>query len=502
MDYVWCILAALWAGVGTGLAGLSAATVMVPILMVLCPAFSGENGVYQATAIALASDIFGSAVTAFTYARHGNMDLKRGRVMMVCVLLMCTVGSYAAYIAGNVVLGNFSLFLTLCIGIRFLVKPDTGSRRPSVRGARLDGKAVAWSLFFGLTVGFGTGFVGTGGGMIMLIVFTVFLGMDQRTAVGTSTFIMTFTALIAAVSHILIHPAIVLEKWDMLLLCMTVATSASLLSARFANRMKNRTVGLATGGVLTVLGASMLLLYYRDVLASWTLLPQILRCFGMLLMFIIPALMVLVPIRFLTRVPSYVFRKLLHMMAFSFSMLVILRAESWQAAALTALVSAAVIYPILCLCENRAWYGKLMVQKSPGEVKRSMLMIFSVIAAVVGLAWGVGKQQHLAAAAIMMWGCGDAAAALVGIPWGRHKVHSRWTDGKKSWEGTLAMAAVSFLSGISVLLWQHTPVPQALYMAGLGAVLGSATELFSHSEYDTVTVPLVIVLVLLACTAL
>lgn len=59
MEYFWYIVAALGAGIGTGLAGLSAATVMVPILIVLCPSFAGENGAYQATAIALASDILG-----------------------------------------------------------------------------------------------------------------------------------------------------------------------------------------------------------------------------------------------------------------------------------------------------------------------------------------------------------------------------------------------------------------------------------------------------------
>ena len=63
MEWVWYIIAALGAGIGTGLAGLSAATVMVPILIVLCPSFTGETGTYQATAIALASDILGSAVT-------------------------------------------------------------------------------------------------------------------------------------------------------------------------------------------------------------------------------------------------------------------------------------------------------------------------------------------------------------------------------------------------------------------------------------------------------
>jgi len=230
MEWFWYIIAALGAGMGTGLAGLSAATVMVPILIVLCPSFAGETGAYQATAIALASDILGSAVTAYTYGKHKNIDLRHGWLMLSCILTMSIVGSYVAYIVGNMVLGGFTLFLTFFIGIRFLVKPDTSRKNQVEKGEKLDLKGIVISLFFGLTIGFGTGFVGTGGGMMMLIVFTAFLGMELKTAVGTSTFIMTFTALIASVSHILIHPAIVLEKWDVMLVCIIVATAASLIS--------------------------------------------------------------------------------------------------------------------------------------------------------------------------------------------------------------------------------------------------------------------------------
>ncbi|MDO5709824.1 MAG: TSUP family transporter, partial [Coriobacteriales bacterium] len=149
-----------------------------------------------------------------------------------------------------------------------LVKPDTSRETQAAKGEKLDWKGVAISLFFGLTIGFGTGFVGTGGGMMMLVVFTAFLGMELKTAVGTSTFIMTFTALIASVSHILIYPAILLEKWDVMLLCITVATAASLVSARFANRVNNRVVGLVTGAVLTLLGGSMLLLRFWPQIAA------------------------------------------------------------------------------------------------------------------------------------------------------------------------------------------------------------------------------------------
>lgn len=499
MELLWYIIASIGAGVGTGLAGLSAATVMVPVLIVLCPSFSGETGAYQATAIALASDILGSAVTTWTYARHRNIDLKRGWIMLVCILAMCTVGSYVAFLAGNVVLGSFTLFLTFCIGIRFLVKPDTTREGLPPKGQKLNAKGVIVSLFFGLTIGFGTGFVGTGGGMMMLIVFTVFLGMELKTAVGTSTFIMTFTALIASVSHILIHPAIILEKWDVMLLCIAVATAASLLSARFANRVKNRTVGLVTGAVLTVLGGAMLLLYFWPQLSAVPLVPQVLNCLGKLVLFIIPCVLVLLPIRFFTKVPSHVFRKMLHMVAFTCFCVMLLTAQSWQAAALTAVILAVLIYPALALLEKEKWYGRLFVQKSPGEIRRSLLMLFFMFAAVIAAAWGLLGKPHAAAAAVLMWGEGDAAAALVGIPFGRHKVMIRPVCGKKSWEGSAAMLAAAFLTGFLVLrLFYHVPAGLSVAAASLGGLVASAAELFSPGEWDTVTVPSAVLLVLLA----
>lgn len=498
MEWLWYIIASLGAGIGTGLAGLSAATVMVPMLIVLCPSFSGETGAYQATAIALASDILGSAVTTWTYARHKNIDLKRGWLIMTCILVLCIAGSWVAFLVGNVVLGSFTLFLTFCIGIRFLVKPDTSRAKQIEKGTKLGWKGVVLSLVCGIPIGFGTGFVGTGGGMMMLIVFTVFFGMELKTAVGTSTFIMTFTALIASVSHILIHPAIVLDKWDVMLVCIAVATVASLVSARFANRVKNRTVGLVTGAVLTVLGAAMLILFYWPQLSQIPLVVQVLRCCGKLALYVIPSLLVLLPIRFLTKVPSFVFRKLLHIVAFTGFAVMILSAESWAAAALTCAIFALILWPVITILEKEPWFGKLLVQKSKGEVRRSMLLLLFMFAALICVVWGVFNQPVLAAAAILMWGAGDAAAALVGIPFGKHKVKCRLTDGKKSWEGSTAMFCVSFIGGLLVLLLaQNSALPQALLSAALGALLGTVTELFSPSELDTVTVPFVIAAVLL-----
>ena len=498
MEYIWYVIAALGAGIGTGLAGLSAATVMVPILIVLCPSFSGETGAYQATAIALASDILGSAVTTITYGKHKNIDLKRGWIMLACILTMSTMGSCAAWLAGNVVLGSFTLFLTFFIGIRFLIKPDTSRENTAGRGEKLDWKGVAISLFFGLTIGFGTGFVGTGGGMMMLVVFTAFLGMELKTAVGTSTFIMTFTALIASVSHIIIHPAIVLDRWDVLLICIVAATAASLVSAQFANRVKNRTVGLVTGAVLTVLGAAMLILNYWPVISEIAIIAATLRCLGMFIMYIVPCVAVLLLIRFFTKVPQFVFRKLLHLVAFSCTTFMIIVAENWQAAALTSCLIAVLLYPLLAMLEKEGWYSGLFVQKEPGEIKKSLLMLFFMFAAATAVGWGIFGRPYDTATAILMRGTGDAAAALVGIPFGKHKVRLKFTNGKKSWEGTAAMFLVSLICGLVVfLLYCHFPFGKSLLPIFAGAFIGAATEACSPSEYDTMTVPVAILAVLL-----
>jgi hypothetical protein len=55
------------------------------------------------------------------------------------------------------------------------------------------------------------------------------------------------------------------------------------------------------------------------------------------------------------------------------------------------------------------------------------------------------------------------------------------------------MFAVSFLSGLLMLIFAHnTGLGYVLLSAFCGALLGSLAELFSPSEYDTITVPTII----------
>ncbi|MCC8066582.1 MAG: sulfite exporter TauE/SafE family protein, partial [Clostridiales bacterium] len=397
MEYFWYIIAAIGAGVGTGLAGLSAATVMVPILIVLCPSFGGEYGAYQATAIALASDILGSAVTSSVYAKNKHIDLKHGWIMMACIVSLSTIGSYAAYVVGNVVLGGFTLFLTFCIGIRFLVRPDTSKSGADSANIRLGWKEIAISVFFGLTIGFGTGFVGTGGGMMMLVVFTAFLGYDLKTAVGTSTFIMTFTALIGFISHSLIHPAIVLERWNVLILCIITATAASLISAQFANRVNSKTVGRVTGVILVILGASMIYLNYFCDISDFSFSPETLSSLGqellhtvaVLLLFLLVAVCIaLLAFRFL-HIDGENRRKVLHTIAFLLVIIPMLTSQHWYVPAFLSLLFAAIVYPILRIFEKQPVYTSLFQERASGEVRKSLLLLFGMAPVLIAIFWGI-----------------------------------------------------------------------------------------------------------------
>ena len=192
--FIICFIAGIGAGLGTGFAGMSAAAVISPMLIT----FLGLPA-YEAVGIALASDVLASAISAYTYGKNKNLDIRNGLVMMVTVLLFTLVGSFVASRVPNTTMGSFSVFMTLLLGIKFIVKPvmTTKESMQAVSGK----KRIIQSVASGIVVGFICGFVGAGGGMMMLLLLTSLLGYELKTAVGTSVFIMAFTAFTGAVSH-------------------------------------------------------------------------------------------------------------------------------------------------------------------------------------------------------------------------------------------------------------------------------------------------------------
>ena len=86
-----CFIAGAGAGVGTGFAGMSAAAVIGPMLIT----FLGVPA-YEAVGIGLISDVLASAISAYTYKKSGNLDIKNSLPLMVSVLVVTIIGSFAA----------------------------------------------------------------------------------------------------------------------------------------------------------------------------------------------------------------------------------------------------------------------------------------------------------------------------------------------------------------------------------------------------------------------
>lgn len=229
----------------------------------------------------------------------------------------------------------------------------------------------------------------------------------------------------------------------------------------------------------------------------------VLRCFGEYLLFIIPAAALLLVLHFTAHIPKVVFRKLLHLPAFCSAAVVVWRADSWQTASLTLVLFAAIVYPVLCLFERWQGYGGLFVQKKPGEVKKSLLLLFLTDAALVALCWGVFGLPWTAVTGILMWGSGDGAAALAGHKFGKHHVSLPLADPKKTWEGSGAMVLMSTAVGTaSMLVLTAMSWYRCLLFALAASVPGAYTELITRNGDDTVTVPAVNAAVLLGLALL
>lgn len=247
-----CFIAGIGAGLGTGFAGMSAAAVISPLLIT----FLGLPA-YDAVGIALASDVLASGVSAYTYGRNKNLDVRNGIVMMVSVLIFTMAGSYVSSLIPNSAMGNFSVFMTLLLGIKFIIKPVNATKESM--GSVSHEKRFVQSVVCGILIGFICGFVGAGGGLMMLLILTSVLGYELKTAVGTSVFIMAFTALTGAVSHFAIGG--IPDLWC-LGFCVVFTFIWARIGALIANKVSTKLLNRITGSILAALGVVIIAVNY------------------------------------------------------------------------------------------------------------------------------------------------------------------------------------------------------------------------------------------------
>ena len=247
-----CFLAGAGAGIGTGFAGMSAAAVIGPILIT----FLGVPA-YDAVGIGLISDVLASLVSAYTYKKSGNLDVKNSLPLLISVLVVTMIGSLVASLMPDQTMSGTMQIALIIIGLRFIIKP-VNKTKEQLEKSSLKGRLIK-AIVGGIFVGFICGFVGAGGGMMLLLVLTSFLGYPMHLAVGTSVFIMAFTALTGGISHFVIGG---LPDALCLVLCVAFTLLWARIAAKIANKSNARTLNRVVGIVMIVTSIVILAVNY------------------------------------------------------------------------------------------------------------------------------------------------------------------------------------------------------------------------------------------------
>ena len=209
--------------------------------------------------------------------------------------------------------------------------------------------------------------------------------------------------------------------------------------------------------------------------------------------FVAAALLALLFKRYI-KVPSELFRKMLHLVI-TLSILPLLKLFSaWYIAVLAALLLVVIIYPVLTRVEKTTFFKGFAPERKGGEFKNSLVIVQLSFVLLITVFWGLlGVDYHyIAIVAVMAWGFGDGAAALVGKAIGRRRIRSRLIEGTKTVEGTHAMLVVAGLTiFLTLLIYAGQPWYVSLAVGALVAPVCAAVELFSSRGMDTLTVPLV-----------
>lgn len=251
MEILIYIIGGFLAGLATGLIGLSAATIIAPLFATIL----GMDP-YIAIGIALVTDVFASGASTVIYYKNKNIDLKSASILAIIVVAFTVLGSYLSSNTNPYNLNSALNIFVIVLGFRFLIYPV--KNRESNPLLQSNKAIIIQTVIWGIVIGLISGWFGAGGGLSILAVLTMLLHYGLKKAVGTSVFIMTFTALVGAITHILIGGTLLLP----LIIASASAFIGANIASHYANRVNEETLNKVIGTLLIGFGIALVLVFY------------------------------------------------------------------------------------------------------------------------------------------------------------------------------------------------------------------------------------------------
>jgi uncharacterized membrane protein YfcA len=207
----------------------------------------------------------GALTGAVTYWRRGSADIRAGVLMG----LLGSAGSVAGALlsqraGGTIVLLATALLIGWAAADMLLQHRSAVRADAAVTGENESDEALAapgaviepprHSLtrlaLIGVLAGVYSGFLGLGGGFVIVPALTRYLGMPVKRAIGTSLVTVAVLAVPGTITHYLLGH---IDPWLALLLAVGVVPGA-MIGARLTQSASDRTIRLAFAGLLAVVG--------------------------------------------------------------------------------------------------------------------------------------------------------------------------------------------------------------------------------------------------------
>lgn len=228
-------------GLVLGLLGGGGSILTVPILVYVL-------GMEAHSAIVLSLVLVGGTalVGALLHQRHSQLAWKQGLLFVAFGAPLNFLGAeFSRSASGGLLLIFFGVLMGIC-GTAMLIK--RGERR------NFAGAPSIWPLAAsGATVGFLAGFLGVGGGFMIVPSLVLFLRMPMKTAAGTSLFVITANSAVALLGH---RQALNVG-WILFLELATAALLATCLGVRLAQKLSAHRLREIFGAFVILLGALM-----------------------------------------------------------------------------------------------------------------------------------------------------------------------------------------------------------------------------------------------------
>ncbi|MEM2210412.1 MAG: sulfite exporter TauE/SafE family protein [Nitrososphaerales archaeon] len=263
---------AIMMGILSSIIGVGGGFIMVPLLILI---YNLKAHIAIGTSIVT---VFFTAISAtIVYFKQKRIDWKLGALTAILTIPTAYLGAYATkFFDSRTLSGIFGIVLAL-VGLRiilgsgFLLKRKEKTHKNQVmlktnnlkgwHRKLIDASGVVFDYNVNLTLGllllplcgFASGFLGVGGGTMIVPVYVIVMNIPIHLAVATSLFAMIFTSTSGAWAHILLNN-VSLEYAIPLIIGMVTGAQ---IGTRIAKRLKSKTMEFIFGLIIMIIGIFM-----------------------------------------------------------------------------------------------------------------------------------------------------------------------------------------------------------------------------------------------------